>query len=132
MKIHIKTKLIDFLSEGIIIDITKNTEKTPYLGNKYAQDIEPKGTYVIKGKCEFNGWINGKSHLNNPLYIGITDDILVEYKRVLSKKYNATGNMLTKKLMKIGYDSIITDYSDGGYGEIILLPNSEYLFDDDN
>ena len=129
MKNHIITKLVEFLSESIIIDITKNTKPAPYLGNTYGQDVEPKGTYVIKGKCNLNDWINGKAHLKNPLYVNVTDDTLVEYKRELSKKYNATGNMLTKKLMKIGYDSLITVYPDGYYGEIVLFPNANYVFD---
>jgi len=115
------------LNENLVIDITKNTEAAPYLGSRFGQDVEPKGTYVLQGKIKANGYVNGKANLNNPLFINVTDTTLIEYKRELSNKYKAKGQKLTDKLMKLGYDSIITIKENGEYGEIILFPNASFM-----
>jgi len=73
--------------------------------------------------------LNGKADLKKPLYINIDDDTLIQYKRDLSLKYKAKGKNLTNKLMKLGYDSIVTVYDNGDFGEIILFPNASFLFD---
>ncbi len=125
----INTSIRQYLNESRVIDIMKNVESAPNLGNKFGQDVEPKGTYVLKGHTDFNGWINGKAQLKNPLYIEVNDDTLIEYKRELSKKYKAKGSKLSDKIMQDGYDSIITVYPDGKYGEIILLPNARFILD---
>ena len=118
----------EYFNEQLVIDITKNTIPAPNFGELYGQDVEPKGVYVLKGKFLADDYINGKAHLNNPLFIKVTDDTLIEYKRELAKKYNATGQRLTSKLMKLGYDSIVTVFEDGEYGEIVLFPNAKFLF----
>lgn len=93
----------------------------------YGQDVEPKGTYVSQGKINKDGYINDKANLKNPLYIKVNDDNLIEYKRELSNKYKAKGKRLTNKLMKLGYDSVVTIFENGDYGEIILLPNASFM-----
>jgi hypothetical protein len=117
----------EFLNENILIDITKNTEPAPYLDSRFGQDVEPKGTYVLQGKIDNEGYINGKANLKNPLFVNVTDDTLIEYKRELANKYKAKGQKLTNKLMRLGYDSIITVKEDGEYGEIVLFPNAHFI-----
>ena len=112
----------------ITLEITKNTEKAPYMGSMFNQDVEPSGTYVTQGYVEDDKYINGKAFLNNPLFINTTTGD-INYKKMLAKKYNATGKSLTNKLMKLGYDAIITileDYNNE-YGEIVLFPNAKFM-----
>lgn len=40
----IKNTVREFLYENMLIDITKSTEAAPYLGSRFGQDVEPKGT----------------------------------------------------------------------------------------
>ncbi len=127
LKQFIKSNIKEYLNENLIIDITKNTEPAPYLGSWFGQDVEPKGTYVLQGKIESDGYVNGKANLKNPLYIDVTDNSLIDYKRQLATKYKAKGQKLTTKLMKLGYDSIITVKESGEYGEIILFPNASFV-----
>lgn len=111
----------------LIIDITKNTEPAPYLGSRFGQDVEAKGTYVLQGRINTTGWVNGKAYLNKPLYVNIDDNTIIEYKRELATKYKAKGKALTNKLMNLGYDAIVTIREDGEYGEIVLLPNASFM-----
>ncbi len=110
------------------LNIIKNTEAAPNMGSRFGQDVEPKGTYV-KEKTNFvpDGWSEGKAVINNPLYIDITDDTQIEYKKDLAKQYKSKGEGLTNILMSKGYDAIITRYPDGKSGEIVLFPNSKFM-----
>ena len=110
------------------LEIIKNTKAAPNMGSTFGQDVEPTGTYV-REKTNFvpDGWIEGNAIINNPLYIDITDDTQIEYKRDLAKQYKAKGGKLTNILMSKGYDAIITKYPDGKSGEIVLFPNSNFM-----
>jgi hypothetical protein len=37
------------------------------------------------------------------------------------------GKRLTQKLMRLGYDAIITVRVDGEWGEIVLFPNASFM-----
>jgi hypothetical protein len=115
------------LTENLVINVTKNMEPAPYLGSRYGQDVEPKGTYVTQGFINHENYRNGKAVLRKPLFINVTDSTLIEYKRELAKKYKAKGQGLTNKLMNFGYDSIITVREDGEDGEIVLFPNASFM-----
>jgi len=117
------------INENLTVDISKNTQAAKYFGSLYGQDVEPKGTYVIQGKVNLKGYINGKANLKKPLFINVTDGTLIEYKRELANKYKAKGQKLTNKLMKLGYDSIVTVYENGEYGEIVLFPNASFIME---
>jgi hypothetical protein len=123
----IKTTIRECLSENLVLDVTKNTEPAPYLGSRFGQDVEPKGTYVLQGNINANGYVNGKAVLKKPLFVDVDENTLIEYKRELSKKYKAKGQKLTNKLMGLGYDGIITVKDTGEYGEIILFPNASFM-----
>lgn len=115
------------------LNIIKNTESAPNLGSRFGQDVEPKGTYV-RQNTNFvpDGWIEGKAVINNPLYIDITDDTQIEYKKDLAKQYKAKGEKLTNILMSKGYDAIITKYPDGKFGEIVLFSTSSFMMTESN
>lgn len=117
----------EFLSETLVLYITKNTAAAPNLGTAYGQDVEPHGTYVSQGRNETSGYINGGAEIRKPLLVNLNQDNLVQYKRELASQYKATGRKLTNKLMGLGYDAVVTKYDDGSYGEIILLPNASFM-----
>ena len=119
--------LQDILSEQLVLDIKKNMDSAKNFGSRYGQDVEPKGTYVTVGHTTMSGYKNGKAVLQNPLFIDVDDNNLIEYKRELSNKFKAKGLGLTKKLMTKGYDSLITRYSNGDFGEIVLFPNASFM-----
>lgn len=125
----IKILISEQLNESITLNVWKNTEKAPNLGNRFGQDVEPHGIYVTNDQTNQPGWISGIANLNNPLYIKVTDDTLVKYKYDLADQYKAKGKKLTDKLMKLGYDAIITVVNGDYYGEIILFPNAKVAFD---
>lgn len=109
------------------LEIIKNPKGAANLGKSYGQDVEPKGTYVIKSEgFTPEGWLEGKAMLNHPLFISVDSNNLVKWKYELAEEMKAKGKRLTEKLMAKGYDALITRYSDGGYGEIILFPNAKF------
>ena len=109
------------------LEIIKNPKGAANLGKTYGQDVEHKGTYVIKSEgFTPEGWLEGKAMLNNPLFIDVDSNNLVEWKYELAEKMKAKGSKLTNKLISKGYDAIVTKYSDGGYGEIILFSNAKF------
>lgn len=126
MILDFKNWLSESTSE-LHLDIFKNPEKAPYLGNKFGQDVEPYGTYVTSIKPLNINYLSGKAYLRNPLFIEVNSDTLVSWKYDLSKKYKAKGKQLSIKLEKEGYDSIITKYKEGDFGEIILLSNAKFI-----
>ena len=112
------------------LHIIKNMEPAPYLGSRFGQDVEPKGTYVIEKPPHFSAsgsWVEGIAHINHPLIINVDDKTLISYKYELANKYKAKGQKLTNKLMAKGYDAIITKRDDNSTGEIILFPNCKFM-----
>ena len=130
MKIIITERQLRLISESVMFTYLKNPEKSPKLGDKYGQDVEPVGYYVTQKQHDFKikGWLEGTAVLNNPLYIKVSDDTLVQWKYDLSSQYgNKKGKLLTKELMKNGYDGIITVYDDGDTGEIIIFDTNKSI-----
>lgn len=115
--------------EGGIITLLKNKTKAPKMGSTYGQDVEPTGYYAIKKVTNiFDGnpeYETVKVAYSKPLFIDVTPEKLVSWKYELSHKYNAKGKRLTDKLLKEGYDIIITRYPEGDYGEIIVLDTTK-------
>lgn len=100
------------------------------MGKRFGQDVEPKGTYVTQKYDNFPvkyPWVEGKAVLKNPLYIDVTNETLISYKRDLAKRFKAKGQNLTNLLMQRGYDAIITRFDDGSTDEIILFPNAKFM-----
>jgi hypothetical protein len=95
----------------------RNTEKAPYLGAKYQQDIEPAGLYVIHNPTPGDlsiGWAVGECCFDNPLVIPLNTDPTqpvyssTSWKANLHRAFRATGNSLSRKLRARGYDGIVT------------------------
>jgi hypothetical protein len=108
----------------------KNPEKASNFGSKFGQDVEPSGFFCVKKNNDFNppNWYSGEAILKNPLYIKVDEDSLITWKYELAKKYKKKKQSLTNQLIKDGYDGIVTLYSDGSTGEIILFkPNESIL-----
>lgn len=110
----------------MVINIIRNPEKAPYCGNRFAQDVEPAGIYVIKCDDAPDGWLKGIAHLQKPLFINVFENSLIEWKRHLALKYRAKKHRLSEKIMNEGYDSIVTVKENGEWGEIVLLSNTRY------
>lgn len=105
-------------------------EPAPYMGSRFGQDVEAKGTYVLEKDFDSpvnKPWIEGRANIKNPLIIPINDDTIISYKYDLAKQYKAKGKRLTEKLMGKGYDAIVTIDQKGQTGEIILFPNCEFM-----
>ena len=107
-----------------------NTDKAPYMGSLYGQDVEPTGFFaVIKNNNTFDSLPNYDTYVfysQKQLYIPIESDNYISWKNELSKKYKAKKSALTKKLVAEGYDILITVYDNGDTGEVIVL-NDKYL-----
>jgi hypothetical protein len=112
------------------IRIMKNMEPAPYMGSRFGQDVEAKGTYVLEKDHDYplsQNWVEGRAEIKNPLIIPVNDENLIKYKYDLAAKYKAKGKRLTEKLMALGYDAIVTKYDKGYTGEIVLFPNCNFM-----
>ena len=112
------------ISETIKLTLIHNKEKAPYLGSRFGQDVEPSGYYAIEKPETFSGatmYETVEFISEKPLYVDVTSDTLVSWKYDLSNKYKAKRKRLTDKLLKNGYDAIITRYPNGDTGEIVIL-----------
>ena len=94
-----------------------NAAKTANFGSTYQQDIEPAGSSFIEDEMGSgnlpSGWIRGKKQVTNPMVFEWNSNPNGGYdgtswKAVLQKMFKAKGKALSKKLLKEGYDAIIT------------------------
>lgn len=84
-------------------------------GKQFQADIEPAGRYMIEdeGGPLAPGWIRGVVQFSNPLVIEWNTNPnggydATSWKMVLHKKYGVRGKALSKRILKDGYDAIIT------------------------
>jgi hypothetical protein len=104
----------------------RSTERAPFLGSRFGQDIEPAGRYLLEddhGAHEHpqDGWEYGWVEFDSPLVIPFTaapDEPHygpAGWKATLSRAYGGkTGRALTKAIRADGYDSIVTVWLQGG------------------
>ncbi len=117
-----------------------NTEKSPYLGARYGQDIEPHGTYLLEDeaggyKHPLPGWEYGWAEFESPLVLIFTTEPDEPHygpggwKQRLAGEYGKKGRALTQALLRDGYDGIVTYWDQGaGYTkEIVDLTFGEAL-----
>lgn len=87
----------------------RNTEKAPYLGKTYGQDIEPAGKYMTTRSPSAKGGESfemGDITFSNPLVI---EGGGIGWKKIVSSAYGGkTGKELSNALVKDGYDGIVT------------------------
>lgn len=109
-----------------------NTSKSPNMGSRFGQDIEPSGQYVIQkdpNTPTLQGWKDGKMTFKNPLVIKwSSDDNNYDWKQKLS---SATGGLkgkeLSNNLKSKGYDGIVT-IDHGHTSEIVNLQTMKKEF----
>jgi hypothetical protein len=123
-----------------------NTEKSPDMGSRFGQDIEPSGKYVtlISDKRQNETLLpnmeRGLANIKNPLVLEWTGYEEDGWKQRLSNQYNGkTGMELTKALVNDGYDAVITvsEHKSGEKwaSETVLLPKTvakDYTSEIDN
>lgn len=127
-KIRLMTESISFKGKTLLL---KNMDKAPNMGSKYGQDVEPAGFYCLiynenyqKNLLEQPNYKLYSYDIHNPLIIDVTDNV-ISWKKELSEKYKAKGKSLSNKLIKEGYDCIITyDSKYNETGEVIILKTS--------
>lgn len=93
----------------------RNTEKSPYFGATFGQDIEPAGRFMLHNEDPGEvprRWETGLVTFENPLVIRLSLDENIYgplgWKARLRDVYKATGLKLTRKLLAEGYDGIVT------------------------
>lgn len=112
--------------------VAHNTEKSPFLGATYGQDIEPAGRYVIQVPKPVPGWENATVTFDAPLHIDFGGQYgdPSNWKQVLSDEYDCkTGVDLSRALVDDGYDAIITSDS---YGTSEIIDLYSFVADDPN
>lgn len=109
-----------------------NTARTDNFGERYGQDVEPAGKYVVSAgqvsrERPLEGWEYGETSVSNPLVVpfGGPYGEASNWKPTLSKQYdNKTGDQLSEALRAAGHDAIVT--VDGDFvSEIVLLDDPD-------
>jgi hypothetical protein len=86
-------------------------------GATFQQNIEPAGAYFIEDELGTMhppmGWVRGTKHFKNPLVIEWNTNPnggydATSWKAVLHKMFKVKGKALSKRLLKEGYDAIVT------------------------
>jgi hypothetical protein len=112
---------------GKPIPYMHNTEKSPDMGERFGQHLEPAGRYVVEktpGSYLNKGWEEGTVTFQHPKIVnfggGYQD--ASNWKQVLSNQYNGlTGADLSHALIRDGYDGVITLDKSGNTQEIVDL-----------
>jgi hypothetical protein len=107
----------------------RNTEKSPYVGATFGQDIEPAGRYLLHNEdpgALARGWETGIVSLRSPLVIPLSGDPDAIYgplgwKARLAEATGKKGRALSADLIRRGYDGIVTVDDSGYTREIVLL-----------
>jgi len=107
----------------------RNTDPAPHGAQPlYSQDVEPAGVYMIHAPGDHtppSGWIAGTMHFDCPLVLELNlDPELVygpfDWKQRLYKSTHKKHLALSKHLLKLGYDGIVT-VRNGETSEIVDL-----------
>lgn len=95
----------------------RNTAKSPYFGDRFQQDIEPAGRYMLfrsRAVKPQDGWEAGVVTFKSPLVLLLNTDPDGPYynetswKARLQRIYGHAGKKLTRALLADGYDGIVT------------------------
>jgi hypothetical protein len=128
---------VNFLRTGhkVKLNVARNMERSPKVGTRFAQDIEPTGEYMIhdelEGKFKLPNWKYGVITFNNPLILPWVTTGHGGWKTALSIMFdNKTGKELEDAVKAKGYDAIITVDGDH-YSEIVNLGERKFLKEKD-
>lgn len=118
----------------VTFGFVRNTEKASNFGSRFQQDIEPAGRYM-QHDCGFSerlssGWIRGTQTFRSPLVLSFSepkDELEPLYgphswKAELHRHFKAKGKSLSRKILRAGFDGIVTVWSDRTTREIVALP----------
>lgn len=104
----------------------RNTESAANFGSRFGQDIEPAGRYLLHGDPGHapRGWESGTVTFRNPLVIPLSGDPEAIYgptgwKARLRDATGLSGRALSRHLVSLGYDGIVTVDADGYTREIV-------------
>jgi len=105
-----------------------NTDPSPYMQKLFSQDVEPAGVYMIHVPGDHappSGWIAGTMHFDCPLILelNLNPDLVygpLDWKQRLYKTTRKKHLALSKYLLSLGYDGIIT-VRNGETSEIVDL-----------
>jgi hypothetical protein len=100
-------------------DYSRNLESSPYFGDRYAQDVEPAGryvvTYTIEPEHRLPNHEYGTMRLENPIVLASVWPADGDYggkegwKHRLSAAFGGkTGLALTRALLAAGHDGVVT------------------------
>lgn len=104
--------------EPVSFRYLRNTERSPFFGAQFGQDVEPHGTYLTEDTAD--GYLHplpsyeyGWAHLRSPLVLVSTLDPDALYgptgwKARLHTAYGKKGKALTRALRRDGYDGVVT------------------------
>ena len=106
-----------------------NNEKSPKMGSRFGQDIEPTGFYVLHDEMGSpslpSKWTRGTAILRKPLVLRQTlnDNIYgpLGWKARLAAAFRAKKKALSRRLLMRGFDGIVTVDARGSTSEIVLL-----------
>jgi len=104
----------------------RNTAKSPYLGARFQQDIEPAGRYLLHDLAPTSlvrGWVRGKVSFRSPLVLRFSETGLYDetsWKAILTRRFRARGRALSRRLLEKGVDGIVT-VENGETREIVDL-----------
>lgn len=93
----------------------RNTEKAPFMGSRFGQDIEPAGRYLLHNETPGQiapTWESGVITFQKPLVLKLSLDGDIYgptgWKARLRDAYGATGADLSRRLLAEGWDGIVT------------------------
>lgn len=108
------------------LNVQRKTVGGEYMGSMFGQDVEPKGYYCIEQENtlmaddphhEFR-----TVHIQKPIVICTDNDKGVQWKYDLSEMFGGSiGKRLSNKLIRQGFDAIITVDGKGNTWEIVLF-----------
>jgi hypothetical protein len=106
-------------STGVPVEFKyiRNTEKSPYLGSRFQQDIEPAGAYLLHNPDPGDparGWVQGVAKFRSPLVLALAgdDDGKIygpnSWKARLHRHFKKRHAALSKAIMAAGFDAVVT------------------------
>lgn len=114
-------------AEPVTFRYVRNTVPAPYFGDRFQQDIEPAGRYLLHSTSPSvaRGWEAGEVHFRSPLVISLTSGAAIygpgSWKARLQRHYGKVGRSLSTAIRRDGYDGIVTVDSPTSTSEIVDL-----------
>lgn len=114
-------------AEPVTFHYVRNTVPSPHFGDRFQQDIEPAGRYLLHGERRTppRGWEQGDVTFRSPLVIRFTEGGLIygpgSWKARLHRHYSKRGRALSRAIRADGYDGVVTVDGPASTSEIVDL-----------